>query len=57
MKELKKMTKKEKKEYYNQFRNTWTIDPATRREPKNKYKEKKYKERGEEKFFEKGIDK
>lgn len=44
MKELKKMTKKEKKEYYNQFRNTWTIDPTTRREPKNKHKEKKYKE-------------
>ena len=48
MKELKKMTKKEKKEYYNQFRNTWTIDPTTRREPKNKYKEKKYKEMGNE---------
>lgn len=33
-KELSKMTKKEKKEYYKKFRNTWKMNPVTRK-PKN----------------------
>ena len=45
MKELKYMTKKEKREYYKQFRNTWSINPLTRKENKNKYKERKYNEK------------
>lgn len=45
MKELKCMTKKEKREYYKQFRNTWSINPLTRKENKNKYKERKYNEK------------
>lgn len=41
-KELSKMTKKEKKEYYNQFRNTWQINPVTRKPPNPKaYNRKK----------------
>lgn len=41
-KELSKMTKKEKKEYYKQFRNTWQINPVTRRPPNPKaYNRKK----------------
>ena len=45
MKELKTMTKKEKREYYKQFRNTWSINPLTRKESKNKYKECVYREK------------
>lgn len=30
MKELSKMSKKEKKEYYASFRNVWTMCPTTR---------------------------
>ena len=30
-KELSKMTKKEKRDYYKQFRNTWQINPVTRK--------------------------
>ena len=30
-KELSEMTKKEKREYYNQFRNTWKFNPVTRK--------------------------
>ena len=45
MKELKTMTKKERKEYYKQFRGTWSINPLTRRENKNKYKERVYREK------------
>lgn len=33
-KELSKMTKKEKSEYYKQFRNTWQFNPVTRK-PRN----------------------
>lgn len=47
MKEISKMTKKEKKEYYDQFRNKWQIDPTTRRENKNKWKKKKEKEKAD----------
>lgn len=32
-KELSKMTKKEKKAYYKQFRGTWNCNPVTRRPP------------------------
>lgn len=35
-KELSKMTKKEKKEYYKQFRGTWSCNPVTRRPPNPK---------------------
>lgn len=46
MKELKTMTKKERKKYYNQFRNIWSINPPlTRKENKNKYKERIYREK------------
>lgn len=33
-KELSKMTKKEKKEFYKKFRNTWQMNPVTRK-PQN----------------------
>lgn len=39
------MTKKQRKEYFKRFRNTWDINPVSRRENKNKYKEKKYREK------------
>ena len=45
MKELKTMTKKERKKYYKQFRNIWSINPLTRKENKNKYKERVYNEK------------
>ena len=45
MKELKTMTKKERKAYYSQFRNTWSINPLTRKENKNKNKERVYREK------------
>lgn len=45
MKEVKTMTKKERKAYYSQFRNTWSINPLTRKENKNKYKERVYREK------------
>ena len=45
MKELKTMTKKERKAYYSQFRNIWSINPLTRKENKNKYKERVYHEK------------
>lgn len=31
-KSVEKMTKKQKKEYYKKFRNTWDMNPVTRRE-------------------------
>jgi hypothetical protein len=39
------MTKKQRKEYFKRFRNTWDINPVSRRENKNKHKEKKYREK------------
>ncbi len=45
MKDLKAMTKKERKAYFKQFRNEWPVNPITRKENKNKYKEKKYNEK------------
>lgn len=45
MNELKCMTKKQRKEYYKRFRNTWDINPVSRRENKNKWKEKKRNEK------------
>ncbi len=45
MKELKTMTKRERKEYYKQFRGTWSLNPVTRKENKNKYKERVYREK------------
>ncbi len=43
-KELSKMTKKEKREYYNQFRNTWKLNPVTRKTPNTKaYNRKKFR--------------
>lgn len=44
MKSVEKMSKKERKAYYATFRNTWTVNPVTRKENKNKWKEKKYNE-------------
>lgn len=41
-KELPKMTKKEKREYYKQFRNTWQLNPVTRKTQNQKvYNRKK----------------
>ena len=43
-KELSKMTKKEKKEFYKQFRNTWQVNPVTRKVPNAKsYNRKKFR--------------
>jgi len=43
-KELSKMTKKEKREYYKQFRNTWQFNPATRKTKNaNIYNRKKFR--------------
>lgn len=43
-KELSKMTKKEKKEFYKQFRNTWQLNPVTRKTPNAKaYNRKKFR--------------
>lgn len=33
-KAVEKMSKKERKEYYKQFRGTWEMNPVTRREEK-----------------------
>ena len=45
MKSIDKKSKKERKKYYDQFRNTWgELNPITRVEPKNKSKKKKEKE-------------
>lgn len=43
MKLLDKMSKKDRKEYFKKFRSFWTINPETRREPKNKWKVKRDK--------------
>lgn len=45
MSEFKCMTKKQRKEYFKRFRNTWDINPVSRRENKNKWKEKKRNEK------------
>ena len=38
------MTKKEKREYYKQFRNTWQFNPATRKTKNAKiYNRKKFR--------------
>ena len=43
-KELSKMAKKEKREYYKQFRNTWQFNPATRKTKNAKiYNRKKFR--------------
>ena len=42
---FEKLSKKEQRRINNAKRNTWSIDPTTRTEPKNKYKEKKYSEK------------
>ena len=43
-KELSKMTKKEKKEFYKQFRNTWQLNPVTKKVPNAKaYNRKKFR--------------
>ncbi len=43
-KELSKMTKKERREYYNQFRNTWKMNPVTRKNKNAKiYDRKKFR--------------
>ncbi len=43
-KELSKMTKKEKREYYKQFRNTWQFNPVTRKTKNAKiYNRKKFR--------------
>ena len=34
MKNIEKMSKKEKKAYYKKYRNTWEFSPVTRREEK-----------------------
>ena len=47
MKEIDKMTKKERKEYYNNFRNTWDINPTTRKEDRDKWKRKRDKEKAD----------
>ncbi len=53
-KELSKMTKKEKKEFYKQFRNTWQVNPVTRKVPNAKaYNRKKF--RSMKKDFQDGI--
>ena len=39
---VEKMTKKQKKEYYKKFRNTWDINPVTRREQRG-YNRRKFK--------------
>ena len=36
-----KLSKKEKKKINNKKRNTWEINPVTRKEDRNKYKRKK----------------
>lgn len=51
MKELDKMSKKEKREYFKRFRNLWEVNPVSRKENKNKYKEKKYNEKYNTKTF------
>ena len=45
MKSVEQMTKKERKAHYAKQRNTWTMNPITRREDKNKWKEKKLHEK------------
>ncbi len=53
-KELSKMTKREKKEFYRQFRNTWQLNPVTRKVPNAKaYNRKKF--RSEKNDFQNGI--
>ena len=47
MKELEKMSKKERKEYYKKFRNTWDINPTTRKEDRDKWKRRKEKEKAD----------
>lgn len=42
---LEKQSKKAQREYHKKQRNTWTINPATRKENKNKWKERKYNEK------------
>ena len=38
------MTKKEKKEFFKQFRNTWQVNPVTRKTPNAKaYNRKKFR--------------
>lgn len=44
MKSVKSMSKKERKAYYAQFRGTWQMNPVTRKEAKNKFKERKCRE-------------
>jgi hypothetical protein len=51
MKSVEKMSKKERKEYFAQFRNTWTVNPVTRKENKNKWKEKRDNEKCNRKAF------
>lgn len=46
MKEISKMTKKEKKEFYSKQRNVWTINPVTRK-PANPAAYNRSKEKAE----------
>jgi hypothetical protein len=45
MKSEKTMTKKERKEFNKRRRTFWDINPVTRRENKNKWKERKRHEK------------
>jgi hypothetical protein len=40
-KDIEKMTKKERKEYYARFRNEWEFNPTTRYERNKKAKKRK----------------
>ena len=52
-KEVDKMTKKERREYYARFRNTWGISPITRREhDKRAKRHKRDAERAKDAFKE-----
>ena len=48
------MTKKEKRKYYSQFRNTWDINPVTRKVPNTKINNRK-KFRAMKNDFQDGI--
>lgn len=41
---FEKLSKKEQRKLNNKKRNMWTMNPITRKEPKNSYKQKKYEE-------------
>ena len=45
---VEKMSKKQRKEFYKKYRNQWEINLLSRRESKNKWKEKKLNEMAKE---------